>query len=53
MTHEPGPLIIIILIIVAATVIYWRTVVKLMTIGLILLIMLGLVELLKDMHLVI
>jgi hypothetical protein len=53
MVQEPGSLILIILIIAATAVIFWRTVLKLVTIGLILLIMLGFVELLRDIHLVI
>jgi hypothetical protein len=41
---------LITLVIVAAVVVYWRTVIKLVTVGVVMLIVLGFLDLLRGLH---
>jgi hypothetical protein len=48
--QDPSSVMLIILVIAAAIVFYWRTVIKLITVGTLALVLLGLLELLRSMH---
>lgn len=49
-SQDPGSLMLIILIIISGVVFFWRMVIKLAIIGVILLMVLGLSELLRSVH---
>ena len=48
--HDPSSLIPIALVLITAALVFWRTVVKLLAIGIILLVVLGLADLLHSLH---
>lgn len=48
--QDPASLMLITLVIVAAVVVYWRTVIKLVTVGVVMLIVLGFLDLLRGLH---
>jgi hypothetical protein len=49
-TQDSSSLMLITLVIVAVGVLFWRTVIKLMIIGVIVLVVLGFLELLRSLH---
>ena len=49
-TQDPGSLMLITLIAVTGVMVFWRTLIKLMIIGLVLLAVLGLSDLLQGLH---
>jgi hypothetical protein len=48
--QDPSSVILVILVVAAAAVLYWRTVIKLLTIGTVMLVVLGLLDLLQSLH---
>lgn len=48
--QDPGSLVLIVLVIVAASVAFWRTVIKIIVVGVMVLVVLGFLELLRIMH---
>jgi hypothetical protein len=48
--QDPSSVILVTLVVAAAAVLYWRTVIKLLTIGTVMLVMLGLLDLLRSLH---
>ena len=48
--QDPASLMLIILAVITGVVVFWRTVIKLATIGLLLLVVLGFMDLLRGLH---
>jgi hypothetical protein len=48
--RDPSSVILVILVIASAAVLYWRTMIKLLAIGAVMLVVLGLVDLLRALH---
>jgi hypothetical protein len=49
-TQDPSSLIPVVLVLITGAVVFWRVMIKALTIGLILLIVLGLSELMRNLH---
>jgi hypothetical protein len=49
-TQDPGTLMLITLLVVGGVVVFWRTVIKLMAIALLVLVVSGVLELLRSLH---
>jgi hypothetical protein len=49
-THDPSSLMPIALVVITGAVVFWRTIIKLLVIGAILLTVLGFAELLQILH---
>jgi hypothetical protein len=49
-THDPSSLLPIALVVITGTVVFWRTLIKVVIIGVILLVVLGLSDILHVLH---